>query len=106
MAATAVRTKCSSSPARTGQKTSAGNGWRLLLQAPNPQTRTATCVETRQYPAVPLSANSGRSRCVRLYPESWILATIALAYDGVDVPEVARGGRSDTHRSLPWLEQM
>src|SRR5271169_2387158 len=29
MAATAVRTKCSSSPARTGQKTSAGNGWAL-----------------------------------------------------------------------------
>src|SRR5271170_2779499 len=27
MAATAVRTKCSSSPARTEQKTSAGNGW-------------------------------------------------------------------------------
>ena len=29
MAATAVRTKCSSSPAHTGQKTSAGNGWAL-----------------------------------------------------------------------------
>ena len=42
----------------------------------------------------------------RLWPEPSILVTVAMAYEGLDVPEVAVVAALTHIRSRPWLEQM
>ena len=42
----------------------------------------------------------------RLHPEPSILVTVAMAYEGLDVPEVAVVAALTHIRSRPWLEQM
>ena len=42
----------------------------------------------------------------RRYPEPSILVTVAMAYEGLDVPEVAVVAALTHIRSRPWLEQM
>src|SRR3712207_7731143 len=42
----------------------------------------------------------------RLTPEPSILVTVAMAYDGLDAPEVAVVTALTHIRSRPWLEQM
>lgn len=42
----------------------------------------------------------------RHYPEPSILVTVAMAYEGLDVPEVAVVAALTHIRSRPWLEQM
>jgi hypothetical protein len=42
----------------------------------------------------------------RLWPEPSILITVAMAYEGLDVPEVAVVAALTHIRSRPWLEQM
>ena len=42
----------------------------------------------------------------RLRPEPSILVTVAMAYEGLDVPEVAVVAALTHIRSRPWLEQM
>ena len=44
--------------------------------------------------------------CFRLRPEPSILVTVAMAYEGLDVPEVAVVAALTHIRSRPWLEQM
>ena len=39
-------------------------------------------------------------------PEPAILVTVAMAYEGLDAPEVAVVAALTHIRSLPWLEQM
>ncbi len=42
----------------------------------------------------------------RLCPEPSILVTVAMAYEGLDVPEIAVVATLTHIRSRPWLEQM
>ncbi|HEY0421814.1 MAG TPA: DEAD/DEAH box helicase family protein, partial [Rhodopila sp.] len=42
----------------------------------------------------------------RLWPEPSVLVTVAMAYEGLDVPEVAVVAALTHIRSRPWLEQM
>ena len=65
--------------------------------------------QARRVAAIATSDTPGAHAAVaafRLRPEPSILVTVAMAYEGLDVPEVAVVAALTHIRSRPWLEQM
>ena len=68
---------------------------------PAPQAETVAQIATADTPGA-----HAILAAFRLRPEPSILVTVAMAYEGLDVPEVAVVAALTHIRSRPWLEQM